>query len=89
LAEHLTFNQGVGGSIPPRLTILLTYFRRAIGSRSQLCYHFATASVVKTINGRLIAHRKPPAVGVDRQLDAGVTKLALDVHRAFSLLEEQ
>ena len=22
LAEHLTFNQGVGGSIPPRLTIL-------------------------------------------------------------------
>ena len=85
-----TFNQGVGGSIPPRLT---TYFigiyRDAIWSWSQPCYHFATTCIVQPIDGGLIAHRKPLSIGVHGQLDAGVAKLSLDVDRTLALLEQQ
>src|SRR5215470_16046164 len=35
LVEHLTFNQGVGGSIPPRLTILFNGIQDAPALRSR------------------------------------------------------
>ena len=85
-----TFNQGVGGSIPPRLTTsFIGIYRDAICPRSQPCYHFATTCIVQAIDGGLIAHRKPLSIGVHGQLDAGVAKLSLDVDRALALLEQQ
>ena len=45
--------------------------------------------VVQSVDRRLVPHRKPPAVGVDGQLDRRVTQLPLDVGRADLGGEEQ
>src|SRR5215467_10108913 len=89
LAEHLTFNQGVGGSIPPRLTILHGHFQYTVSDGGRFCYHFATTRVIETIHRSLVAHREPLAVGIDRQLDAGVAELPLDIGRTLSLVNQK
>jgi hypothetical protein len=57
-------------------------------TRPPACYHFATL-VVESIDGSLVAHRKPLSVRVDRQLDAGMSELTLDIGRALPLLEKK
>src|SRR5262249_32154254 len=62
-------------------------------AKHAICYHFATTRprirVVEAIDGRLVAHREPAAVGVDGELDARVAELALHVGWALALLEQE
>ena len=49
----------------------------------------ATATLVQSIHGCLVPHRKPSAVRINRQLNRGVAKLPLNVGRALTLLEKE
>ncbi len=45
--------------------------------------------VIEAIDGDLVTHREPTAVGVDRELNAGMAELALYMGGALALLEQE
>lgn len=89
-AATKSFDQGVLGSIPRRLTNLLARLQLPSCPRSRSCYHFATTSVIKRVDAASSRRdREPLPVGVHRELDARMAELALEVDRRLALLEQE
>jgi hypothetical protein len=45
--------------------------------------------IVEAVDRRLVSHREPLSVGIDRQLNRCVPELALDVGGRLALLQQQ
>jgi hypothetical protein len=59
----------------------------------QVCYHFATTSsrldFIEPIHRPFIPHREPFAIGIDGELNARESELALHISRRLPLLQHQ